>query len=320
MPRVSVICAAYNHARYVAEAIESVLAQTHRDTELILVDDGSDDDTATIARGYEPRITVVSQPNKGVVAARNRALELASGQYISLLDSDDAFLPDKLVRLLEPLERNAAVGVVYSDADIIDEAGRSLGRFFECFPPKKGDAAEALFRHYCFVPAVSVLFRRSAMEACGPFRGPGATCEYMKWIEMGLTHDIVRVEAVTARWRQHAANESAAQGDAAGHMATLSALEELLARHPAAARLRRHWPYRRARECFVAGLKELALRRYPAARGYFRRTAGGTRWAPCGAAGWLAAWGPWRRAAADVVGRAVSRAYHYRQNQRTGGN
>ena len=96
--RVSVMIGVYNGARYLGEAIESVLAQTHRDLELIVVDDGSDDGSGEIARGYEPRLRCVRQERGGMAAARNRAIQEATGSYFAFLDADDRFPPEKLDR------------------------------------------------------------------------------------------------------------------------------------------------------------------------------------------------------------------------------
>ena len=206
MPRVSVICAAHNHERFVGEALESVLNQTHRDVELILVDDGSTDGTGEVARRYEPQIRVITQKNRGVVAARNRALAEATGEYVALLDSDDVYLPHKLEVLLAPLEADRSVGMAYSNADIVDVDGRSLGLFWSFFPPKRGDAARMLFLHYCFIHAAAVLVRRDVLTEVGDFYGPGPSCEYIKWIEVGLRYKVARVDDVTAVWRQHSSN------------------------------------------------------------------------------------------------------------------
>ena len=92
---VSIIIAVYNGERYLAEAIESALAQTYRPTEVIVVDDGSTDQTANIARSYK-EVQYIYQPNQGVAVARNRGLEAAQGEFIAFLDADDIWVPDKL--------------------------------------------------------------------------------------------------------------------------------------------------------------------------------------------------------------------------------
>ena len=95
-PKISVIIPAYNAGRYIENCIDSLLSQTYGNLEVITVNDGSSDDTAEKLSRYVPRITLIDQPNRGVAAARNRALEIASGDYILFLDADDYLAPAPL--------------------------------------------------------------------------------------------------------------------------------------------------------------------------------------------------------------------------------
>src|SRR3546814_9257192 len=106
----------YNHARYVGAAIESVLAQTMADFELIIVDDGSSDNSRTIIAGYtDPRITFLPfEKNRGAYTVINDAMRLARGDYIAHLNSDDRFLPDKLERQVAFLETHPDIGICFS--------------------------------------------------------------------------------------------------------------------------------------------------------------------------------------------------------------
>jgi glycosyltransferase involved in cell wall biosynthesis len=110
---VSVMIGAYEAERYLGESIQSVFAQTHRPLELIVVDDGSSDGTAEVARSYGDRITFLQQPNAGNGAARNRALEAATGDFYAFLDADDRFTPRKLELQLDTLRADASVDVVF---------------------------------------------------------------------------------------------------------------------------------------------------------------------------------------------------------------
>ena len=96
---------AYNSAAFIRRAIESVWAQTHLPLELIVVDDGSSDDTAAVAAAVDPRTKVVRQPNGGPGAARNRGVKESSGDWIAFLDADDAWRPNKLERQLPHMQR-----------------------------------------------------------------------------------------------------------------------------------------------------------------------------------------------------------------------
>lgn len=119
-PLISVIIPAYNAAPYIAEALRSVLAQTHANLDIIVLDDGSKDDTAAIARAIgDPRIRVVSQPNGGVSAARNKGLELARGEFIGFHDADDGMEPTNLEEKLNAL-LSTQVDWVFGDLILCD--------------------------------------------------------------------------------------------------------------------------------------------------------------------------------------------------------
>jgi glycosyltransferase involved in cell wall biosynthesis len=128
MPTVSVIMPVYNVERYVARAIDSVLAQSFKDFELILIDDGGDDGSVDICYSYkDARIKIFSQVNRGLAGARNTGIRLATGRYIALLDSDDLWHVDKLANHVAHLDKNPKVGVSYSGSAMIDEHDRPLG-------------------------------------------------------------------------------------------------------------------------------------------------------------------------------------------------
>src|SRR3990172_7899939 len=114
---VSVMMPAYNAGRYIAQSIESVLAQEYSNWELIIVNDGSSDKTPQIAARYtgDPRIKLVHQANGGEAAARNTALQHMRGDYVSFLDADDLYFPDALSNLSRFLDTHPEYGVVFSD-------------------------------------------------------------------------------------------------------------------------------------------------------------------------------------------------------------
>lgn len=132
-PLVTVIVGAYNADRYVGEAIDSVLAQTHPSLELIVVDDGSTDATGEIAESYGPPVRRIRQENGGMAAARNRAIPEAQGSFLAFLDADDRFPPDKLTRQLEVFEAQPELDVVY-------------GHVTEFLSPDLDEDAHALLR------------------------------------------------------------------------------------------------------------------------------------------------------------------------------
>lgn len=165
-PLVSVIIPSYNHAQYIKTAIESVLAQTYPNIELIIVDDGSTDDSHDVIRQYEnnPRVSVIlNSENRGQSAVFNQALELARGEFVSLLPSDDWYLPEKTERQVAKfLESDPEVGVVYCRGQ----------RFFEDtneyrdvnLPAFTGWVADKFISWGAFVYPVTPLFRRSVFK------------------------------------------------------------------------------------------------------------------------------------------------------------
>lgn len=126
MKKVSVIIPAYNKAALTVKTIESVLQQTYKNVEIIVVDDGSTDDTRERLAPYCDRIQYVRKENGGACSARNMGIRLATGEYIGLLDCDDIYLPQKLELSVNYLEKNPDIGFVHTAAYLIDENGRTI--------------------------------------------------------------------------------------------------------------------------------------------------------------------------------------------------
>jgi glycosyltransferase involved in cell wall biosynthesis len=125
--QVSVMMPAYNAEQYISQAIESVLSQSYPHWELIIVDDGSTDETLDRAIQYtDPRIKVIHQPNGGESSARNTALMLLQGEFIAFLDADDLFLPFHLEKTIEYLQSNTRCAAVYTDGFYVDQNGNRL--------------------------------------------------------------------------------------------------------------------------------------------------------------------------------------------------
>jgi len=127
-PRVSVVVPTYNSAVFLGETVESILAQSYQDFEVIIVDDGSTDDTVTVLAPYINRISYHYQENQGESVARNRAIQLAQGEYIAFLDSDDLWLPSKLERQIEEMDRFPQAVLAYAHSYLIDAAGNRISR------------------------------------------------------------------------------------------------------------------------------------------------------------------------------------------------
>lgn len=132
MSLVSVIIPAYNQGHFLAAAVQSVLDQTHAAVEILVVDDGSTDNTRTVVAHFtDPRLRYIYQENRGLSGARNTGIRHATGDYISYLDSDDQFLPHKLALMVDLLETRPNIGFVAGQAVPIDEQGQPIGKIFD---------------------------------------------------------------------------------------------------------------------------------------------------------------------------------------------
>jgi len=122
-PKVSVVIPTYNSAQFIVETLESVFAQTYEDYEIIVVDDGSTDNTREVLKPYMSRIRYIYKENGGASSARNLGIKSAEGEYIAFLDSDDLWMPEKLEKQMEYFQTNPDCGLVYSDCIRIDSDG-----------------------------------------------------------------------------------------------------------------------------------------------------------------------------------------------------
>lgn len=125
-PLISAVITNYNYGRYLDQAIESVLAQTYAPVEIVVVDDGSTDDSEAVVHQYGARVRWVAQSHRGVSAARNRGIQESRGEAIAFLDADDVWHANKLARQVTPLS-NPEVGMVYCGLQYLDAMGRPLG-------------------------------------------------------------------------------------------------------------------------------------------------------------------------------------------------
>jgi glycosyltransferase involved in cell wall biosynthesis len=184
MPHVSVVIPLYNHEQFIAEAVESVLTQTVTDLELIVVDDGSTDNSLDIVQGFtDRRLKVLSQSNQGAHAAINRGLREATGTYLAILNSDDMYLPTRLEKLTSILETDPQIGLAASYIEVVDKDGKPLGikhSYRDLEPwllekPERSfraglDPEEALLTENFLATTSNYVFSRKWYERIGEFR------------------------------------------------------------------------------------------------------------------------------------------------------
>lgn len=208
MPLVSVVIATYNQAKYLGDSIESVLNQTYGNVELIVVDDGSTDNTQEVLSQYCGRITMIQQPNSERGAARNRGLYEARGEFIAFLDADDIWVPKKLAREVEYLLKHPDTGVVYGDVKIIDESGRVTGRLRK--PSHFGWVTREILTSN-FVSFSSHLVRREAAVKIGGFpesRLISGSEDWVFWVHLSTQVRFAHLPVSTALYRIHPENTS----------------------------------------------------------------------------------------------------------------
>ncbi|HZP37437.1 MAG TPA: glycosyltransferase [Methylomirabilota bacterium] len=182
-PAVSVLMGVRNGAPWVAQAIESILAQSLGDLELIVVDDGSTDDTPMLlARTQDPRLAVERQPPSGLTRALGRALARARAPLIARLDADDVARPDRLAEQVAFLARHPEIGLLGSAARVVDAAGREVG---EIRPPENDLALRrALIRRNPFVHS-SIVARRLLVTRAGGYDPAFAVAQdYDLWLRL----------------------------------------------------------------------------------------------------------------------------------------
>ncbi len=220
VPEVSVIMAAYNHEKYVAHSIKSVLAQTYKDFELIIIDDGSKDGTAKeIARFDDPRIKATfSTHNAGMIFTKNKGIDLAEGRYIAIINSDDAYMPDKLQKQVDFLNSHPGHGAVFTDAQIIDDDGLPFtdkNHFYSSIFTQPNRSRYEWLRRFFYegncICLPSVMIRRECYDVVGR---PDSRLQQLPdldfWIRLCFKYDIhIMGEKLTQfRVRNNEANAS----------------------------------------------------------------------------------------------------------------
>jgi glycosyltransferase involved in cell wall biosynthesis len=200
LPIVSVVITVYNDENYIATAIESILSQTFQDYELIVVDDGSTDATASILDKYlqtDKRIHVYRIENSGTTIAANVGLKMANGKYIARLDSDDISFPHRLMEQVQYLEENPVVALVGGSLEFIDENGVQVGvRNIKAKDPKKFIYHRNIYQHS------DVMFKKEIVNKVGGYREKFRNSQDLDlWLRISEIADIAKTNNIIGQWR-----------------------------------------------------------------------------------------------------------------------
>jgi glycosyltransferase involved in cell wall biosynthesis len=214
MPRVSVILPSYNTCSYLPGALDSVIAQTYTDWEIVLVDDGSTDNTRAVADEYARRLSdrlhYIYQPNKGLPAARNTAIRNARGELFALLDADDTWLPDRLMEGVAAMDRDPQVGLVHGRVMRVDMRGGVLDAPEYNSKYLTGHIAHFIYTRRAHIQCPTALFRRSCVNIVGDFDEEMRSVEDRDlWFRIAERCKVVYIDKVLANYRMSGAGMSA---------------------------------------------------------------------------------------------------------------
>jgi glycosyltransferase involved in cell wall biosynthesis len=212
-PMVSTIVLSYNQSRFVLETLESVKAQTYKATQLIIVDDcSSDDSVATVERWlHENRIDctfIRHTKNEGICKSLNDALAVSSAKYVSMVASDDMWLPDKIAQQVEIMEsQQDHVGILYSDAFQIDEHGRLLPEMFIAAHRKLPEIPQGQILNKLlegnFIPGMTTLIRRSCYDVVGLYDEKLPWEDWDMWLRLAQHYSFLYSPTPSAKYRRH---------------------------------------------------------------------------------------------------------------------
>lgn len=208
-PLVTVVIPVYNHEAYVLETLDSVFAQTFRDFEVVVVNDGSPDRTGELLRPLAEagRIRYIEQRNQGPAVARNRGISEARGEFVAILDDDDLWPPDRLSWQFETLSQHSEAVVVYGQVEFVLD-GKSLG-LHPMGPAPCGDVFDAFLGNGWIQSPGQALIRRRALERIGGFdAGIWGTDDWDLWLRLSQQGEFCYCPRVSLRYRLHENNAS----------------------------------------------------------------------------------------------------------------
>jgi glycosyltransferase involved in cell wall biosynthesis len=207
-PKVTVLMSVYNCERYLKKAVDSILNQTFRDFDFLIINDGSSDSTVEILKDYnDPRIKIIdNKKNLGLTRSLNKGLRLAKGEYIARQDADDISLPQRLEKQTEFLSSNPRTAVVGSWTEVIDEYDETKGIWRNITQPhllKWRLLFSNQFAH------CAIMFRKSAVKDIGGYSVElNSAQDYDLWLRISFSWEVANIPEVLVKWRQWGKNIS----------------------------------------------------------------------------------------------------------------
>ncbi|MCZ6680196.1 MAG: glycosyltransferase [Candidatus Poribacteria bacterium] len=199
-PKVSIIIPTYNRARYLTEALESALQQTYSNLEVIVVNDGSTDETEAVLAPYMKHIRYIKRENGGCAATKNTGLEAATGEFITNLDDDDRILPEKIQRQVEMFMERPNLGLCGTGVNFIDADGKVTGHYI---PPQISPRTQViqLFRR-CLLMQSSVMIHRKCHDHLGNYKRILAQ-DYEFWLRVSVHYEVGVLPELLTEYRNH---------------------------------------------------------------------------------------------------------------------
>jgi glycosyltransferase involved in cell wall biosynthesis len=210
MPLVSIVTPSYNQAHFLETTIRSVLDQDYPNLEYIIIDGGSTDGSRQIIERYSSRLAWwVSESDQGQTDAINKGFAVARGEILAWLNSDDTYQPHAITEAVAFLQAHPEVGMVYGDANLIDEAGQVIGQF-----PARQTNYRRLKRGYVHIPQQASFFRASLWRQVGPLDPTFYfAMDYDLWVRLARLAPLQYTPRLWANFRLHAAGKSTVADD-----------------------------------------------------------------------------------------------------------
>ena len=216
MPKVSVIIPSYNHDKFVRESIQSVLDQTYQDFEIVITDDGSRDNTVEeIKKFKDKRIRLfVLEENKGAVYATNHCIQKAKGEYVTLLNSDDAYYPDKLEKQVKYLDTHPDIAAVFGFAQAMDSDSKEIIPNFDYFEPvnlnrTSDEWVKTFYYRGNLLIHPTIMIRRKVYDDIGLYDYRLAQMpDFIEWLKLSFKHNFYVMPEKLIKYRTHRTNTS----------------------------------------------------------------------------------------------------------------